>query len=87
MKIRRFEDFESLQMARILTNSVNAATRMDNFSKNFELKNGIIRASTSSMHNIAEGFDGGFNAEFVRFLRYPQRSCTEVKSQIYAALD
>jgi four helix bundle protein len=41
----------------------------------------------SAMHNIAEGFDGGSNPEFVRFLRYAQRSCTEVKSQLYAALD
>ena len=39
------------------------------------------------MHNIAEGFDGGSNAEFVKFLRYSQRSCTEVKSQLYVALD
>ena len=39
------------------------------------------------MHNIAEGFDGGSDAEFIRFLRYAQRSCTEVKSQLYAALD
>ena len=26
-------------------------------------------------------------AEFTRFLRYAQRSCNEVKSQLYAALD
>lgn len=39
------------------------------------------------MHNIAEGFDGGSNAEFVKFLRYAQRSCREVQSQLYIALD
>ena len=39
------------------------------------------------MHNIAEGFDGGSNAEFIKFLRYPQRSCSEVQSQLYIALD
>ena len=39
------------------------------------------------MHNIAEGFDGGSNAEFVAFLRYAQRSCSEVQSQLYIALD
>lgn len=39
------------------------------------------------MHNIAEGFDGGSNAEFGRFLRYSQRSCSEVQSQLYVALD
>jgi four helix bundle protein len=39
------------------------------------------------MHNIAEGFDGGSNAEFIKFLRYSQRSCSEVQSQLYVALD
>ena len=39
------------------------------------------------MHNIAEGFDAESNAEFVRFLRYAKRSCSEVQSQLYVALD
>jgi four helix bundle protein len=39
------------------------------------------------MHNIAEGFDSGTNDEFTRFLRYAQRSCTEVRSQLYLASD
>ena len=32
------------------------------------------------MHNIAEGFDSETNPEFVRFLRYAKRSCTEVQT-------
>jgi len=39
------------------------------------------------MHNIAEGFDGGSNAEFIKFLRYAHRSASEVQSQLYVALD
>ena len=39
------------------------------------------------MHNIAEGFDAETNAEFIRFLRYAKRSCTEVQSELYLALD
>ncbi|MCX7002106.1 MAG: four helix bundle protein [bacterium] len=27
------------------------------------------------------------NAEFIRFLRYAKRSCTEVQSELYVALD
>ncbi len=34
-----------------------------------------------------EGFDAGSDAEFCRFLRYAQRSCTEVQSELYVALD
>ena len=39
------------------------------------------------MHNIAEGLDSETNPEFVRFLRYAKRSCTEVQSELYVALD
>jgi len=39
------------------------------------------------MHNIAEGFDSETNAEFIRFLRYAKRSCTEAQSELYVALD
>ena len=39
------------------------------------------------MHNIAEGFDAESNAEFIRFLRYAKRSCSEVQSELYIAID
>ena len=39
------------------------------------------------MHNIAEGLDSETNAEFIRFWRYAQRSCTEVQSELYVVLD
>ena len=39
------------------------------------------------MDNISEGFDDGSSREFIRFLGYSQRSCGEVQSQLYRALD
>ena len=39
------------------------------------------------MHNIAEGFDAGSDAGFMRFLRYARRSTSEVQSELYLALD
>lgn len=39
------------------------------------------------MDNIAEGFDAGSTAEFIRFLNYAKRSTTEVQSQLYRILD
>jgi len=86
-KIERFEDIEGWQFARELTRLVYVATNGDKFSRDFGLEDQIQRAAGSAMHNIAEGFDGGSNVEFAKFLRYARRSCTEVKSQLYAALD
>ncbi len=87
MSIRRFEDIEGWQLARELTNSIYDVAFAGAFAKDFGLRDQITRASGSAMHNIAEGFDSGSNPEFIRFLRYAQRSCTEVKSQLYVALD
>ena len=51
------------------------------------MKKQIQDAAGSSMHNIAEGFDSEGNPEFIRFLRYSKRSCTEVHSELYLSLD
>jgi len=87
MKIERFEDIEAWKLARKLTNMVYALTRKEAFSRDFELRNQIRAASGSAMHNIAEGFDADSTAEFIRFLRYTKRSCSEVQSELYIALD
>ena len=87
MKIERFEDIEAWQLARELTRKVYGLTKKTEFARDFGLKGQIQNAAGSSMHNIAEGFDSETNPEFVRFLRYAKRSCTEVQSQLYMALD
>ncbi len=87
MKIERFEDIEAWQLARELTRKVYNLTKKPEFARDFGLKGQIQDASGSSMHNIAEGFDSESNSEFVRFLRYAKRSCTEVQSELYVALD
>ncbi len=87
MKIERFEDIEAWCLARELTRKVYRLTKKPKFAKDYGLKRQIQEASGSSMHNIAEGFDSDTNAEFVRFLRYAKRSCTEVQSELYVALD
>jgi four helix bundle protein len=87
MPIRRFEDIEGWQSARELTRQVYAVAHSGEFSRDFGLRDQITRAAGSTMHNIAEGFDGGSNPEFIKYLRYSQRSCSEVQSQLYVALD
>jgi four helix bundle protein len=87
MPITHFADIEAWQLARELAKQVYSRTRCGDFSKDFGLRDQIQRAAGSAMHNIAEGFDSGSDVEFIRFLRYAQRSCTEVQSELYVALD
>ena len=87
MKISRFEDIEAWKLARELAQEIYKLTKKSEFSRDFGLKNQIRSAAGSSMHNIAEGFDSDTNPEFIRFLRYAKRSCTEVQSELYVALD
>jgi len=87
MGIERFEDIEAWQLARELTVKVYKLTKKPEFARDYGLKGQIQDSAGSTMHNVAEGFDSESNSEFVRFLRYAKRSCTEVQSELYVALD
>lgn len=87
MKTTRFEDLQAWQHARILTSLFYDATEQGNFTKDFELRDQIRGPAGSVMHNCAEGFDAGFDNEFVVFLKYARRSASEIQSEIYLALD
>lgn len=85
--VRRFEDLDCWQSARLLVKHVYQISQQGKFSKDFGLRDQIQRAAISVMSNIAEGFHAGSNAEFLRFLGYSRRSVAEMQSQLYTALD
>ena len=87
VRIERFEDVQGWQKARELTRMVYSVTGQGAFARDFGLRDQIRRAAGSVMANVAEGFDAGSDAEFVRFLRYARRSASEVQSHLYIALD
>lgn len=87
MAIERFEEIESWQLARHLCQEVYTLVSSSALSRDFSLKDQMLRSSGSIMDNIAEGFDGGSNREFIRFLQYAKRSCSELQSQLYRAMD
>ncbi len=87
MKVTRFEDLRAWQQARVLANLVYDATDQGIFAHDFKLRDQIHGAAGSVMHNIAEGFDAGSDAEFILFLKYARRSASEIQSEIYLALD
>src|SRR2546427_13266901 len=86
-KIERFEDLVAWQKARKLTSNIYAASNLGGFASDFGLKDQIRRAAVSIMSNIAEGFERGRPTEFHQFLSVAKRSCAELRSQLYVALD
>jgi four helix bundle protein len=87
MRISQFEDLECWREARVLTRIVYSFTKRTEFSKDYRLNGQITGAAISIMNNICEGFDSKSNNEFVRFLTYSRRSCSEVQNCLYVALD
>ena len=83
----RFEDLKVWQAARLLVKEIYAATKQRDFRRDFALRDQITRASTSTMSNIAEGFERGNRKEFVQFLNIAKGSSGEVRSQLYVVLD
>jgi len=51
----------------------------------YSFRDQIQRPSVSISSNIAEGYERGSNAEFIRFLYYAKGSCGEVRSQLHLA--
>ena len=87
MRIERFEDIEAWQLARELARKVYRLTRKPGFSRDYGLKEQIQNAAGSAMHNMAEGFDSEANSEFIRFLGYAKRFCTEVQSELHVTAE
>ncbi len=84
---KKFEDLPCWQKTKELCNAVFKLINKVKFKRDLALKDQIWKSVGSTMDNIAEGFDDGSTREFIRFLGYSQRSCGEVQSQIYRALD
>lgn len=84
---RRFEDIVAWQKARETNRLIYKMTGEGNFSKDFDLRSQIRRASTSIMANIAEGFGRRSDKEFANFLNIAHASTYEVQSHLYVALD
>lgn len=84
---QQFEDLHVWEDARALTREIYKVTRQRAFRQDFGLRDQITRAATSTMSNIAEGFERGSRKEFIQFLHIAKGSNGEVRSQLYVAFD
>ena len=84
---KKFDDILAWQKARHSTRLVYQETAKGDFSKDYDLRSQIRRASISIMANIAEGFGRHSDKEFANFINIAHGSATEVQSHLYVALD
>jgi four helix bundle protein len=84
---KQFEDLGRWQDARVLVKDICTASKQRAFYRDFGLRDQIRRAATSTMSNIAEGFERGSRKEFIQFLNISKGSIGEVRSQLYVELD
>jgi len=85
--VESFEELQVWQDARQLVKAVYAETRRRPFARDYRLCSQIQSAATSTMSNIAEGFERGSKQKFIQFLNIAKGSNGEVRSLRYVALD
>ncbi len=85
--IKKFEDIEAWQKARVLCNEIYIISVQTDLAKDFRFRDQINAAAGSIMDNISEGFDRGGRLELINFLTIAKGSAAEVKSQLYRVLD
>jgi four helix bundle protein len=86
-QLKRFEETEVWQSARILVRTIYGISGRRSFPIDYSLRNQIRRAAISVASNIAEGFDSQSNPAFCRYLASARGSVAEVRAQLYLALD
>lgn len=86
-EIKRFEDLEVWQEARIIVQHVYRATSDRDYSRDLSLRDQVRRAAVYMMANIVEGFSRRSNREFVQYLFIAKASAAEVQNHLYVALD
>jgi len=84
-KVRSFEDLLVWQMGIELVKRIYRVTTEGDFSRDFGLKDQILRASVSVPTNIAEGFELSSRKEYLKFLNIAKGSAGEVRSLLRVA--
>lgn len=87
MTLHRFEDLEIWKNSRLLCGKVRDLSVNTTLTKDFSLKDQILRSSGSVMANIAEGYERDGKKEFLQFLYIAKGSLGETRSQEFRSFD
>ena len=82
-KIEKIEDLTVWQLGLDLSISIYKILAS---CKDYHLKDQLCRSAVSISSNIAEGFERGYNKDFIRFLKMAKGSSGEFRTQIYIAV-
>lgn len=80
-----FRSFEDLEVWKRGCRLAVFAHRVLERSRDYALRDQILRAAVSIPSNIAEGHERDSVREFIRFLRIAKGSAAELRTQIYIA--
>ncbi len=83
-KVSKFEDLEVWKEGMRLTIKIYQAL---NTCRDYGLRDQMQRAAVSIPSNIAEGYERNTNKDFVHFLYIAKGSCSELRTQIYLAVE
>lgn len=85
--IKKFEELEIWQLARILYQKISEVAKILRGQKEFRFSEQIKSSSGSIMDNIAEGFERNSRLEFLNSLSISKGESGELKCQLYRCLD
>ena len=80
-----FQSFESLEVWKRSSRLAVQLYQALAHCRDYGLKDQMTRAAVSIPSNIAEGYERGTNAEFIRFLNIAKGSAAELRTQLYIA--
>jgi len=83
MAYQSFEELDVWKGACRLAVSIHQLFRS---SRDFAMRDQIIRSSISVPSNIAEGMERGSSKDTIRFLHIAKGSCAELRTQLYLSV-
>ncbi|MBE7447217.1 MAG: four helix bundle protein [Planctomycetia bacterium] len=83
-KVEKFEDLEVWKEGMRLAQNLYQTLRD---CRDYGLRDQMQRSAVSIPSNIAEGYERNTNKDFIHFLYIAKGSCSELRTQIYLAIE